>query len=326
MDYLNREQAVGKINDFARRRAPFVFVIDFAATHAIVLSPEDALGNGIRYSLGRAIPGEKATHNREPFLFDPEPISFHEYNEFYEKILYHLNRGDTYLLNLTFPTKIRTNLSLEEIYQISKAPNKLFFDGKFIVFSPEIFIRIREGKISSYPMKGTIDATVPDAEERILADEKEFFEHNTIVDLIRNDLAMVSTGVAVNRFRYIERIRTNRKELLQVSSEISGTLPSNYYNHLGEIIFSLLPAGSVTGAPKERTVQIIRETETSDRGFYTGIFGYFDGSNLDSAVMIRFIEKRGGELVFRSGGGITALSDARKEYEELIQKVYVPVV
>ena len=88
----------------------------------------------------------------------------------------------------------------------------------------------------------------------------------------------------------------------------------------------MLPAGSVTGAPKEKTVQIIRETEPFERGFYTGICGYFDGESLDSAVMIRFIEKTDNEMVFRSGGGITARSDASSEYLEMIDKVYVPVV
>jgi para-aminobenzoate synthetase component 1 len=137
---------------------------------------------------------------------------------------------------------------------------------------------------------------------------------------------MVATGIRVNRFRYIDRLHTNRKDLLQVSSEISGILPVNFLSHLGEIIFALLPAGSVTGAPKEKTVQIIRDTETCDRGFYTGICGYFDGNSLDSAVMIRFIENTGSGMVFRSGGGVTALSNVVDEFRELIDKVYVPVV
>jgi len=197
---------------------------------------------------------------------------------------------------------------------------------QFVVFSPEIFIRIEDYRITGFPMKGTIDAAIPEAEKIILEDKKEFYEHNTIVDLIRNDLAMVATGIRVNRFRYIERLHTNRKDLLQVSSEISGVLPANFLSQLGEIIFTLLPAGSVTGAPKGKTLQIIRNTETSDRGFYTGICGYFDGNSLDSAVMIRFIENTKKGMTFRSGGGITALSNVNDEYRELIDKVYVPVV
>ena len=94
----------------------------------------------------------------------------------------------------------------------------------------------------------------------------------------------------------------------------------------GDLFISLLPAGSITGAPKPRTVQIIREAETYDRGFYTSVTGYFDGRNLDSAVLIRFLEQPpDGTKVFKSGGGITFRSEARNEYEEMKQKVYVPL-
>ena len=88
----------------------------------------------------------------------------------------------------------------------------------------------------------------------------------------------------------------------------------------------LLPAGSVTGAPKKKTVEIIRETEKYRRGFYTGVTGLFDGENLDSGVMIRFIENTNKVLVYKSGGGITMFSDCICEYNEMIDKVYVPVV
>jgi len=87
----------------------------------------------------------------------------------------------------------------------------------------------------------------------------------------------------------------------------------------------MLPAGSVTGAPKKETVRIIRESEKYNRGWYTGIFGVFDGRNLDSAVMIRFIENDSGTMCYKSGGGITFMSNAESEYKELIGKVYVPV-
>ena len=82
----------------------------------------------------------------------------------------------------------------------------------------------------------------------------------------------------------------------------------------------------MTGAPKKKTVEIIREAETYDRGYYTGVTGFFDGKNLDSAVIIRFVEQLpDGSLVFKSGGGITFKSDIESEYEEMIHKVYVPV-
>jgi para-aminobenzoate synthetase component 1 len=142
---------------------------------------------------------------------------------------------------------------------------------------------------------------------------------------LRNDMSRVASGVKVERYRYIDRIRTHRGELLQVSSEISGQLPQGYAAKLGDILFSMLPAGSVTGAPKVRTLEILQEVEGYERGFYTGICGFFDGSVLDTAVMIRFIEETPDGLVFKSGGGITYRSDPEKEYNELIQKVYVPL-
>ena len=133
---------------------------------------------------------------------------------------------------------------------------------RFVVFSPEIFVRTRDGLIYSYPMKGTIDATLPDARRRILDDPKEAAEHATIVDLIRNDLSIVASEDCVTRYRYIDELRTHNGSLLQVSSEIRGRLPEGWYGHGGEILFSLLPAGSITGAPKKKNLEIIAEAET----------------------------------------------------------------
>jgi len=323
--FLSRTGIIDKINQFSGLGKPFLFAVDFTGEKGFVLSPEEAKEEGIRYDIG----GYKSSEEK-PFLkslkFDFFPVDFQTYKMAFEKVVSHLKRGDTYLLNLTFPTPLRVNMSLEELFISSRAPFKLYLPGCFTVFSPEIFVNINQGKIYSFPMKGTIDAGIPDAEAKLLADEKEFFEHNTIVDLIRNDLSMVSTNVQVNRFRYIERITTHRGDLLQASSEIAGNLPESYKNRLGEILFTLLPAGSVTGAPKEKTVEIIRSAECYDRGFYTGIFGYSDGNSLTSAVSIRFIEQDEHGLVFKSGGGITALSDVMSEYNEMVKKIYVPVI
>ena len=174
-------------------------------------------------------------------------------------------------------------------------------------------------------MKGTIDATIPGAERLLLLNLKEQCEHNTIVDLIRNDISTIATQVQVERFRYIEKIKTFQGEILQTSSEITGRLPGGYLSRLGDTIFKLLPAGSISGAPKPATIALIRKAERQPRGFYTGIFGYFDGVNLDSAVMIRYIEKEGENYYFRSGGGITAQSKPEEEYREILQKIYLPI-
>ena len=124
--------------------------------------------------------------------------------------------------------------------------------------------------------------------------------------------------------RYIDEIITLEQNLLQVSSKITGILDNDWNNKLGDIIYSLLPAGSVTGAPKKKTVEIIKNVENYERGYYTGIFGYYDGEMLDSAVMIRFMEKKDDKIIFKSGGGITIYSKLKYEYNELKDKVYVP--
>mgnify|MGYP000058255639 CR=1 FL=1 len=231
----------------------------------------------------------------------------------------------SFLTNLTCRTPIETNLSLKDIFFRSKAMYKLWVRDQFTVFSPEIFVRIQQGKISSYPMKGTLDASLPSAVRQLMDDPKEAAEHATIVDLIRNDLSIVADRVSVSRYRYIDKLQTNRGTILQTSSEIQGTLPDNYRENLGHILFKLLPAGSITGAPKKKTMQIISEAETYERGFYTGVMGYFDGSSLDSAVMIRFVEQEGDRMYFKSGGGITCRSEVESEYHEMKQKVYVPI-
>jgi para-aminobenzoate synthetase component I len=253
------------------------------------------------------------------------PIPFERYLSAFEAVQKSLAYGDTFFINLTFPTRIACNLSLREIFMASRAKYKLLIPDVLVVFSPEIFVQIQNGVISSFPMKGTIEASIAFAEEKIMLDPKELAEHATIVDLIRNDLSRVAHDVHVEKFRFIDRIRTIDKDLLQVSSKISGVVEPDYHCQIGEIICSMLPAGSVTGAPKPKTVEIIKNIEDYDRGFYTGVFGYFDGFDLDSGVMIRFIEKQGDELYFKSGGGITIYSDARKEYQELIDKIYVPI-
>ena len=175
-------------------------------------------------------------------------------------------------------------------------------------------------------MKGTIDASLPNALKILESDPKEINEHNTIVDLIRNDLSKIAKEVEVIRFRYIDKIKTQKKEIFHTSSEIRGKLTSDWKNQLPDILLGMLPAGSICGAPKAKTVSIIQDVEKDLRGYYTGIFGYFDGVNLDSAVNIRYLEKKNDQLLYRSGGGITFLSDLESEYKELVEKIYVPVI
>jgi para-aminobenzoate synthetase component 1 len=110
-----------------------------------------------------------------------------------------------------------------------------------------------------------------------------------------------------------------------MSSEISGDVKPEFQCKIGSLLQKILPAGSILGAPKPKTLEVILEAENYKRGFYTGVAGYFDGENLDSCVMIRFIQQNGENLTFRSGGGITHLSKLADEYQEMKNKIYVPI-
>lgn len=323
---MQAEKVFELMNAYGSRKQPFLFGIDFGVRHGFFMEPSAAAGLNIYFHLngiGNTLPEE---FRNTPVKLIKHPVERDVYIRAFDIVHRNLVAGNSYLANLTFPTPIDLNLSLPEIFARSNARYRLLFGDEFVVFSPEIFIQIADRSIRSFPMKGTIDASVPDAENVILNDKKETAEHNTIVDLIRNDLSMVATDVQVDRFRYIEKISTHEKTLLQVSSEISGTLPEGYNAELGNIFRTLLPAGSISGAPKKKTLEIISEAETYSRGFYTGVFGYFDGSTLDSGVMIRFIKKENGKLQFCSGGGITVNSQPDAEYNELTDKVYVPFI
>ncbi len=312
------------MNEWAKAGIPFLFIIDFEQKRPLIFRLDEIDPDKLLYFLNGVTNGEVKASGSKRVELVKYPEHYEEYLGKINKIKDEIAYGNSYLLNLTCATPIDLNLSLREVFLQSNARYKLWIDGQFVCFSPEIFVTIKEGMIRSYPMKGTIDASLPDAEAIILNDPKETAEHYTIVDLIRNDLNRVSNRVRVSRFRYVETIATHEKTLLQVSSEICGELNSDYVSHIGDIIYALLPAGSVSGAPKKKTLEIIAATENRDRGYYTGVFGIFDGRNLDSGVIIRFIEESDSGYIYRSGGGITAFSDPLSEYNEMIDKIYVP--
>ena len=310
----------------AAAQKPFFFLIDFELQKPLICSLEEAQGLGFEFEV-------KGFRNFQPQTRKPlttslsiVPIPKAVYSKSFLKVMDEIYQGNTFLLNLTFPSVIKTQLDLEDVFHWAKAPYKLLHRNQFVVYSPECFVKIKDGHIYSFPMKGTIDAKVAEAQKKLETDRKEINEHNTIVDLIRNDLSKVAKEVQVTRFRYLEKIKTQKNEIYHTSSEIKGKLPQDWKSQLSDILLGMLPAGSVCGAPKAKTVSIIQDVEQGPRGYYTGIFGYFDGENLDSAVNIRYLEKKGNQLLYRSGGGITFLSDLESEYNELIEKIYVPVV
>ena len=373
-----KQEIIDKINQLASQDEPFLFVINYQGDKAFIrllsdIIPEECLfdfeGRG-NFSHAWKETWKEGTSEKETWkketseeeisetTWQIEPPLYEDYERSFNIVKSNIMAGNSYLTNLTCRVPVSCNLSLEDIFHRAKGKYKLLLRRKrnltpFVCFSPETFVRIKGGRIYSYPMKGTLDASLPNAEKQLMEDRKEAAEHATIVDLIRNDLSRVAENVRVDKYRYIDVLHTNKGNILQTSSEISGRLPEDYPHHLGEILDAQLPAGSITGAPKDKTMQIIQEAEGYDRGFYTGIMGIYDQGELNSAVMIRFIEeetspvdfetdgeknfkakegkasegkepKASRELYFKAGGGITSKSDCQREYEEVIQKIYLP--
>lgn len=317
-----RNEAIRLLNEKGKRGQPVFFFTDFTGTQAYITDPENS--DDVLWQIQRQRNYSFKQAEKKDFTFQKTPESLDSFRQKFDSVIRRIQYGDSFLVNLTLKTPIQTNLSLDDIFQLSHAKYKILYKNRFVVFSPETFIEIRDNKIYSHPMKGTIDDSISEADKIILNDKKETAEHVTIVDLIRNDISQFANKVKVNRFRYIDEIKTHEKTLLQVSSEIEGTLDDDWNTKLGSLIFSLLPAGSISGAPKPSTLDIIKNAEDYERGFYTGICGYFDGKNLDTGVMIRFIEKENEQLYFKSGGGITSFSNLESEYREVIDKIYVP--
>lgn len=384
-----KQEIIDKINQLASQDEPFLFIINYQGDKAFIrllsdINPEECLfdfeGRGNLSHVWKETLKEETSEKEilkeeiSETTWQIEPPLYEDYERSFNIVKSNIMAGNSYLTNLTCRVPVSCNLSLEEIFHRAKGKYKLLLRRKrtqaedkahlkeenieenltpFVCFSPETFVRIKGGRIYSYPMKGTLDASLPNAEKLLMEDRKEAAEHATIVDLIRNDLSRVAEDVRVDKYRYIDVLHTNKGNILQTSSEISGRLPEDYPHHLGEILDAQLPAGSITGAPKDKTMQIIQEAEGYDRGFYTGIMGIYDQGELNSAVMIRFIEeetspvdfetdgeknfkakegkasegkepKASRELYFKAGGGITSKSDCQREYEEVIQKIYLP--
>ena len=322
---MSKELIKEKLNKFGFEKEPFLFVLSYDLNE-FYIEKLSLLPSSIKFELN------SKEHQKDKIvkksILNKFPISFEEYKNKFDKLQEEIKKGNSYLLNLTAKTKIETLHSLDDIYENVEAKFKLKFKNDkndFVCFSPERFVEIKKNKIFTYPMKGTIDANIPNAQARILGDTKEMAEHTMVVDLLRNDLGIVGSKVRVDKFRYVEKINAGNKKLLQVSSKISANLQNNWHENIGDIITSILPAGSITGTPKKKTVEILNRVEDYDRSFYTGIFGVFDGINLDSSVMIRFIEaNKDGQMFYKSGGGITIDSNVLIEYQELLDKIYLP--
>lgn len=330
MNQVNPANSTGiiadRMNYLGARGIPFLFIVDFGMKKYHI-QPLRGLDRDILFKIGETknYPAVPIREDINTGIQLSSPADLLRYERAFRFVIEEIRRGNTYILNLTFPSGITLESRLLDMFHTGESLFKLYYKNQFVSFSPERFVKIDGNIITTFPMKGTIDAAEPNALETILHDKKEMAEHVMVVDLLRNDLSMVARHVRVDRFRYVDRIPAGNSDLLQVSSQISGRLDPDWRARIGSIITTMLPAGSVTGAPKKKTVEIIGEVEGYERGFYTGIFGVFDGDGLDSAVLIRFIEReRDGLFLFKSGGGITIDSSMESEYAEMIRKIYVP--
>lgn len=321
---MDKESAIKLINQYGGNKIPFFFLIDFEQEDIQVLPLDRIDPTHITIEFNE-FSNAGQSEIADLVNFEKIPIPYEDYLEKFNQVMSHLRQGDSYLVNLTGKTEVLTNLTLHQIFQFASAQYKVFINERFVSFSPETFVKIEDSVITTFPMKGTRQASDPTALNELMDNKKELAEHITVVDLLRSDLSRVAQQVHVTNFRFPTYIKTATSNLIQLSTGIAGQLPCGYQKQLGTILFSLLPAGSVSGAPKTRTLEIIRKVEGEKRGYYTGIAGIFDGTNLDSCVLIRFIELINGKLYFRSGGGITSNSQPKLEYQEMIDKVYVPI-
>lgn len=313
------QKVLKEMNRLGQQAVPFLFLIDFEKKYGYANALDD-LPDEIQFQINKS----NSTCSSD-FYLNKYPISFKSYTEMFENVQKGFHNGLSSYLNLTASTPIETNLDLAEIYKYSQAKYKILWANKFTSFSPETFIQIKNDNVYCFPMKGTIKASEKNAAETVLKDPKELEEHTQAVHLVEDELKKVADSVAVKRFRYIEKVKTHQGELLQVCSEIKGKLTPHYQNNLGNLFDALLPAVSICGAPKEESMELLKTVEQHKRKFYTGVFGVFDGVELDSAVLIRFVEQTENDLIFKSGGGITKKSDAKAEYQEMLSKVYVPI-
>ncbi len=249
---MSKQLIKDKLNKFGSLKEPFLFVLSYDLDK-FYIEKLSSLPRDIKFQINE---NQDISNMTKKIDLQKFPISFLEYKKKFDILQEEIKNGNSYLLNLTAKTKIKTSYSLDEIYENTNAKFKLRYknlEDDFVCFSPERFVEIKKNRIFTYPMKGTIDANIPNAEARILGDVKEMAEHTMVVDLLRNDLGIIGSKVRVDKFRYIDKINAGDKKLLQVSSKISAQLDANWHEKIGNIITSILPAGSITGTPKKKT-------------------------------------------------------------------------
>lgn len=257
-------------------------------------------------------------------LFDKE-----KYCKMVEKAKKHIHEGDIFQIVLSNRLSAEFEGSLLNTYRILRtinpSPYMFYFSGTDVEVagaSPETLVKLENGVLHTFPLAGTrprgrTDTEDKELEKELLADEKELAEHNMLVDLGRNDLGKISKfgSVKVEKLRCIERF----SHVMHIGSTVRSEI-RNDFDAL-DAVEAILPAGTLSGAPKIRACQLIGELEDNKRGIYGGAIGYIDFTgNMDTCIAIRIAYKKNGRVFVRSGAGIVADSDPEKEYQECINK------
>ena len=274
--------------------------------------------------------GEKAEHVPLKLKSDFKPL-FDEasYCRMVEKGKHYIKEGDIFQVVLSNRLEAEMEGSLLDAYRVLRTTNPspyMFYfsgrDGEIAGASPETLVKLEKDKLYTFPLAGTRPrGKTPEEDERLerelLADEKERAEHNMLVDLGRNDIGKISRvgTVKVEKYMSIERY----SHVMHIGSTVAGVLRED--KDALDAVDAILPAGTLSGAPKLRACEIINELENNKRGIYGGAIGYvsFTG-NLDTCIAIRLAFSKNGKIFIRSGAGIVADSVPEKEYRECIQK------
>lgn len=263
---------------------------------------------------------------RTPFrpLFDKE-----QYCAMVEKARHYIREGDIFQVVLSNRMEAEVQGSLFDTYRVLRTLNPspyMFYlssdDIEIAGASPETLVKLEEGTLYTFPLAGTRPrGRTPEEdallEQELLADPKELSEHNMLVDLGRNDLGRISRfgSVEVEKYMSIERY----SHVMHIGSTVRGELAEG--KDAVDAIGSVLPAGTLSGAPKIRACEIINELEQNKRGIYGGAIGYIDlAGNMDTCIAIRIAFQKNGKVFVRSGAGIVADSVPEKEYQECINK------
>ena len=251
------------------------------------------------------------------------------YSKMIEKAKHYIHEGDIFQVVLSNPIRAKATGSLLDTYRVLRASNPspyMFYfssdDIELAGASPETLVKVEDGTVRTFPLAGTRPRGKTKEEDEalekeLLADEKELAEHNMLVDLGRNDMGRICKvgSVAVEQYLGIERY----SQVMHIGSTVVGELAED--KDAVDAMNAILPAGTLSGAPKFRACEIIEELENSKRGVYGGALGYLDFTgNMDVCIAIRLVYKKNGEICIRSGAGIVADSNPIKEYEECKNK------